>query len=178
MPDKREVSNSLIELERTYDEIEVNPEGVDSLALIDGSYTRTSACPRFSRRSVVNAVTADERSFTTTASAKLPNAAAAAASQPLSISISPATLPIIETPRESFKSAEAPSRFSDVNFIASNLDSTAFRSRSATRSVSIKCASFCFEDSREDFALSKSESSPSSPESALAISNSYVEYSR
>ena len=85
---------------------------------------------------------------------------------------------MIETPRESRNSAEAPSRFSDVNLIASSLDSTAFRSRSATRSASKSCDSFDLDDSSEDFALSKSESRPNSPESALAISSSYVEYSR
>ena len=129
-------------------------------------------------RSVVNAVTADERSFTTTASARVPSAAAAAASQPLSISIRPAMLPRIETPRESRSKADAPSRFCEVSFIASSFDSTALRSRSAARSASISSVCFDLAVSKSDLAVSYCESRPSSPESALAISSSCEEYSR
>ena len=107
-----------------------------------GSYTKTSACPRFSLRKVVSAVTADERSCTTTASANEPSAAAAADSHPLSISIKPAMLPRIETPRESRSKADAPSRFCEVNFIASSFASMALRSRSAARSASTSSLTF------------------------------------
>ena len=112
------------------------------------------------------------------ASAKEPRAAAAADSQPLSISISEAIEPKMCTPRESRIRADAPSRFCEVNFIASNLDSTAFRSRSAARSESTKPFNLDFEASSADLAVSKAESRPSSPESALAISSSKDAYSR
>ena len=74
--------------------------------------------------------------------------------------------------------AEAPSRFCEVNFIASNLDSIAFRSRSAARSESTSAPSFVLEESSEFLAVSKAESRPSSPESAPAISSSKDAYSR
>ena len=102
---------SPIELERICADSGVNPDGIWLLPARPGSYTRTSACPKFSLRKVVIAVTAAERSRTTTALAKVPSAAAAADSQPVSISIKPAMLPRIETPRESRSSADAPSRF-------------------------------------------------------------------
>ncbi|CAB4539959.1 unannotated protein [freshwater metagenome] len=114
----------------------VRPEGILLFPDWPGSYTQTSAWPRFSLRKVVSAVTAAERSCTTTASAKEPSAAAAADSHPVSISIKPAMLPRMETPRESRSRADAPSRFCDVNFIASSFASIALRSRSAARSAS------------------------------------------
>ena len=174
----RDEMRSPIELERICAESGVRPAGIFPFPLCPGSYTSTSACPKFSLRKVVSAVTADERSCTTTASANDPSAAAAADSQPLSISINPAMLPRIDTPRESRSRADAPSRFCEVNFMASSFDSTAFRSRSAARSASTNSLSFDFAPSSEFFAPSYCESRPSSPESALAISSSYEEYSR
>ena len=108
----------------------------------------------------------------------MPRAAAAADSQPLSISMSEAIEPRMCTPRESRIRADAPSRFCEVNFIASNLDSMAFLSRSAARSESTNTPSFVLEESSAFLAVSKAESRPSSPESALAISSSKDAYSR
>ena len=170
--DNSDVIKSPIDDERICAESGFSPDGIDDCEPCPGSNTKTSACPRFSLRKVVKAVTADERSFTTTASAKDPSAAAAAASHPLSISINPAMLPRMETPRESRRSADAPSRVCEVNFIASSFDSTAFRSRSAARSASTKSEYLAFEPSSADFEFSYCESRPSSPESALAISSS------
>ena len=173
---KSDVIKSPIEDERICAERGLRPDGIAEFAPCPGSNTKTSAWPRFSLRKVVKAVTAEERSFTTTASARFPSAAAAAASQPLSISISPAILPRIETPRESRSNADAPSRVCEVNFIASSFDSTAFRSRSAARSASTKSEYFALALSSCVFEFSYRESSPSSPESALAISSSCDEY--
>ena len=88
----------------------------------------------------MSALTAEERSFTTTASESAPSAAAVAASHPESIRINDAMLPRIWTPRESRISAAAPSREDDVRRIASNLDSVEFLSRSAARSASTSSA--------------------------------------
>ena len=87
-------------------------------------------------------------------------------------------LPRIVKPRESRTNAAPPSRDFEVSSIASNLDSTAFRSRSAARSASIKLPSSALALSRDRLATSNSESSPSSPASAPAISISSVEYWR
>ena len=87
-------------------------------------------------------------------------------------------LPRIVNPRESRISAAPPSRDWEVRSIASNLDSMAFFSRSAARSASIKEARCALALSKERLATSNSESSPSSPASAPAISISSVEYWR
>ena len=84
--------------------------------------------------------------------------------------MSEATLPRSESPRESRSSAAPPSRDWEVSCIASNLDSVALRSRSAARSASTKLAKSTFALSRPLFATSNSESKPSSPASAPAIS--------
>ena len=135
--DSSDVRSSEIWFERTWLSREFRPLGADVTDCWPDSYTSTSACPRFSRRSVVNALTAEERSFTTTASASPPSAAAVAASHPLSISMREAILPRICTPRESRTSSAAPSRDCEVIRIASSFDSRAFRSRSAARSASM-----------------------------------------
>ena len=126
----------------------------------------------------MSALTAEVRSRTTIASASDPSAAAVAASQPLSTCISEAIEPSIESPRESLIRAAPPSRDCEVSCIASNFASIALRSRSAARSASIKLFKFNFAESSVCLATSNSESSPSSPASAPAISISKVEYSR
>ena len=88
------------------------------------------------------------------------------------------TLPRIFTPREFAKSAAAPSLLFDVIRSASSLASTAFFSRSVFRSLSTRSESVFFALSNLDLADSNCESRPSSLESALAISNSKVEYAR
>ena len=108
----------------------------------------------------------------------MPRAAAVADSQPESICTSEAILPRIVKPRESRTSAAPPSRDCDVSCIASNFDSVALRSRSAARSASMSEARCDFALSRAFLAVSNSESRPSSPASAPAISISKVEYSR
>ncbi|CAB4783622.1 unannotated protein [freshwater metagenome] len=81
-------------------------------------------------------------------------------------------LPKICNPRESLSSAAAPSRVCEVRRIASNFDSMALRSRSAARSLSINSLSVAFAPSSAFLAFSNCESKPSSPESAVDISDS------